>query len=346
MLEVCPDAWLAQLHQPDGDEPHLSGAGRARHQGGRALPLGLLDGARPVRADRRADRGGDLLVGRRQPSGLAAALGARRRGASIRCSTSGSRPTRSCGGGSVSTCTGGWATTRPRPASIPRSTCRGISSTTKRSSGCASSPACTSGISEDNVATYERDPARSWPPASRSSWRASATEYAPQVVHSMVTGTKRRIVGNVVNTGPDQQPARRGGRRGAVPRRRDGRAPDVRRRAATAVRRPQPRLPQRRRSDRAAAVEGDPRLVRQAAMVDPNTSGHALDPRRDLGPVRRPGRTRTAPCCPSRCGCVSMPSLALTGRYAQPSCTLLPRECPRLHCRSEPTVTARTEESR
>ena len=43
-----------------------------------------------------------------------------------------------------------------------------------------------------------------------------------------------------------------------------------------------------------AALEGDPRLVRQAAMVDPNTAA-TLTRRRDLGAVRRPDRGARRP---------------------------------------------------
>ncbi len=99
-----------------------------------------------------------------------------------------------------------------------------------------------------------------------------STEYAPQVIHSLVTGTPRRIVVNVPNTGLiDNLP---GGFAVEVPA-------DV---DAAGVR-PQPMgalPPQLAAVNRpyvsvgelavAAAVTGDPRLVRHAAMVDPNTA--------------------------------------------------------------------------
>ena len=56
------------------------------------------------------------------------------------------------------------------------------------------------GISEDNVATYERTKAQ-LAAGEPIELESTATEYAPQIVHSMVTGTPRRIVGNVVNAG-------------------------------------------------------------------------------------------------------------------------------------------------
>ncbi|GIF78578.1 alpha-glucosidase/alpha-galactosidase [Asanoa siamensis] len=97
------------------------------------------------------------------------------------------------------------------------------------------------------------------------------TEYAPQVIHSLVTGAPRRIVVNVANDGLiDNLPA---GFAVEVPAVVDG-----------AGVRPEPMgalPPQLAAVNRpyvsvgeltvAAALEGDPRLVRQAAMVDPNT---------------------------------------------------------------------------
>jgi alpha-galactosidase len=127
------------------------------------------------------------------------------------------------------------------------------------------------GISEGNVATYE-ETRRALAAGETLALEPSATEYAPQVVHSMVTGTKRRIEGNVANTGLiSNLPTGLGVEVpclvdelgvhpmyvGALP-------------------------PQCAALNRAflsvvdltvaAAVEGDPRLVRQAAMLDPNTA--------------------------------------------------------------------------
>ncbi|WP_130491031.1 alpha-galactosidase [Motilibacter rhizosphaerae] len=100
----------------------------------------------------------------------------------------------------------------------------------------------------------------------------TATEYAPQVVHSIVTGQHREIVANVPNLGLiDNLPA---GFTIEVPA-------DV---DATGVRpRPAGALPTQCAAVNAAycstgmltveaAVTGDPRKVRQAAMVDANTS--------------------------------------------------------------------------
>ncbi|GAA0944220.1 alpha-glucosidase/alpha-galactosidase [Virgisporangium aurantiacum] len=99
-----------------------------------------------------------------------------------------------------------------------------------------------------------------------------ATEYAPQVIHSMVTGTQRRIHATVANHGLiDNLP--------------DGYAvevPCVVDRLGVRPERVGPLPPQCAAVNRGfvsvgeltvrAALTGDPRLVRQAAMVDPNTA--------------------------------------------------------------------------
>jgi alpha-galactosidase len=96
--------------------------------------------------------------------------------------------------------------------------------------------------------------------------------YAPQVIHSMVSGTPREIVANVANDGLiDNLPS--------------GFAVEVATivDAAGAVFSPMGDLPPQLAAVNrpyvsvgeltvAAAVAGDPRLVRQAAMVDPNTA--------------------------------------------------------------------------
>lgn len=131
------------------------------------------------------------------------------------------------------------------------------------------------GISEANLAEYERvrDELRS---SDILAIDASSTEYAPQVIHSMETGTTRVIAANVANTGlitnlPDgfavevptvldslgAHPIRVGDlppQCAALNRNYIGPA-------ELAVR---------------AAVDGDPRLVPAAAMLDPNTAAASL----------------------------------------------------------------------
>ena len=156
MREVCPDAWLLNYTNPMAMNVTYLHARRAAAEGARPVPLRLLDGGRPVRAARRAARRGVLLrrpASTTRPGCCGGSAAAR---TSTRCWTSASPPTRSCAGGCASTCTAGWATTRPRPASTPASTCRGTCTTPTRSSGCASRSASTSRISEDNVAEYHR----------------------------------------------------------------------------------------------------------------------------------------------------------------------------------------------
>jgi alpha-galactosidase len=125
-------------------------------------------------------------------------------------------------------------------------------------------------VSEDNLADYA---------ATRAALAAGAElelpdtpEYAPQVIHSIVTGQPRVIAGNVANTGlitnlPD-------GTGVEVPCVVDGTGVHP-----TFVGDLPPQCAALNRAflgpvDLAAraAVEGDPRLVRQAAMLDPQTA--------------------------------------------------------------------------
>ena len=126
------------------------------------------------------------------------------------------------------------------------------------------------GISEQNLRDYEatRDAAA----AGAQLPLSEATEYAPQVIHSIETGTPRRIQVNVANTGLiTNLPAGAGVE---VPALVDelGAHPlyvgDL-----------PPQLAALNRSvlnpiglTVEAAVTGDPRYVRQAAMLDPNTA--------------------------------------------------------------------------
>lgn len=125
-------------------------------------------------------------------------------------------------------------------------------------------------ISEENLAEYAAT--RAALAAGEDLELSDTTEYAPQVVHSMVTGTPRTIVGNVANTGlvtnlPD-------GLGVEVPCVVDGAG--VRPVHTGAL------PPQCAALNRAflgpvelaarAALDGDPRAVRHAAMLDPNTA--------------------------------------------------------------------------
>jgi alpha-galactosidase len=126
-------------------------------------------------------------------------------------------------------------------------------------------------ISADNVAEYHsvRAALQAGEPLDVS---RDATEYAPQVIHSMVTGTMRRIHANVANRGlisnlPEDYAVEvpcvvdhlgvRPERVGALPPQ------------CAAVNRGFVNVGQ---LTVRAALDGDPRMVRQAAMVDPNTA--------------------------------------------------------------------------
>jgi alpha-galactosidase len=126
-------------------------------------------------------------------------------------------------------------------------------------------------ISADNVAEYE---------AVKTAMKAGkpldltreATEYAPQVIHSMVTGTMRRIHGNVANRGlisnlPEDYAVEVPcvvDRLGVRPER-VGELPVQ----CAALNRGFVSVGQ---LTVRAAITGDKRMVRQAAMIDPNTA--------------------------------------------------------------------------
>lgn len=125
-------------------------------------------------------------------------------------------------------------------------------------------------ISQQNVADYEAT--RAAAAAGEPLPPSAATEYAPQVVHSMQTGAPRRIQATVPNTGLiDNLPA---GAAVEVPVLLDGLGAHPLRVGALP--------PQCAALNRAflnvveltvaAAVEGNPRYVRHAAMLDPNTA--------------------------------------------------------------------------
>jgi alpha-galactosidase len=126
-------------------------------------------------------------------------------------------------------------------------------------------------ISKDNVDEYHatRESLRKGEPLDV---HRDATEYAPQVIHSMVTGTMRRIHANVAN-------------RGLITNLPEGYAVEVPCVVDHLGVRPEhvgPLPLQCAALNRSfvsvgqltvqAAITGDPRMVRQAAMVDPNTA--------------------------------------------------------------------------
>jgi alpha-galactosidase len=128
------------------------------------------------------------------------------------------------------------------------------------------------GISEDNVATFERTRDVLAAGGAVEIDEEGATEYAPQVIHSVVTGTPRRIQVNVANTG-------------LITNLPHGAAVEVPASLDQAGVHPWfvgDLPPQCAALNRAflsvaeltvhAALEQDPRAIRQAAMLDPHTA--------------------------------------------------------------------------
>jgi alpha-galactosidase len=126
-------------------------------------------------------------------------------------------------------------------------------------------------ISADNVTEYHtvRAALRN---GEKLDLTREATEYAPQVIHSMVTGTMRRIHGNVANHGLISN----------LPEGYAVEVPCVVDRLGVRPERVGALPPQCAAINRSfvsvgqltvqAALTGDKRMVRQAAMVDPNTA--------------------------------------------------------------------------
>ena len=271
MAEVCPDAWLLNYTNPMAMNISYLHRGRAEAEGARAVPLGVLDDGRPVRA-RSTCPTTRCPTGRRASTTRPGCCGGNAAArTSTRCSTSASPPIRSCAGACASTCTGGWATTRPRPASTAASTCPGTCTTPTRSSGCGSTSASTcrsARPTSPNTTGCERN----WLTRTTLPIDTSSTEYAPQVIHSLETGTPRVISANVANDG-------------LITNLPDGVAVEVPTLLDALGAHPMkvgdlpPQCAALNRSFLGpvdltvrAAVDGDPRLVRAAAMVDPNTA--------------------------------------------------------------------------
>ena len=127
------------------------------------------------------------------------------------------------------------------------------------------------GISADNVTSYH-ETRRALLAGEELDLTRDATEYAPQVIHSMVTGRQRRIHANVANHGLISN----------LPSGYAVEVPCVVDRLGVRPERVGALPPQCAALNRSfvsvgqltvqAALTGDPRMVRQAAMVDPNTA--------------------------------------------------------------------------
>ncbi|MFF5084590.1 alpha-glucosidase/alpha-galactosidase [Actinoplanes sp. NPDC000266] len=126
-------------------------------------------------------------------------------------------------------------------------------------------------ISADNVAEYHRtrDDLRAGKPLDLT---REATEYAPQIIHSIVTGERRRIHANVANHGLISN----------LPEGYAVEVPCVVDRLGVRPERVGALPPQCAALNRSfisvgeltvqAMLDGDPRKIRQAAMLDPNTA--------------------------------------------------------------------------
>ncbi len=264
MREICPDAWLLNYTNPmamnvtylGAVAPDLKVVGLCHSVYWTVRGLCELIGVPFDEVD--------YTAAGRQPPGVAAAVGAPTARTSTRGWTSASRADpelrrrvrvdmyRRLG----------FYPDRDQRALRP-STCRGTCTTTPRSTGCASRSATTCRSARTTWPSTRR-PAPRWPPASRWTSSRDATEYAPQVIHCMETGTMRRIHGNVVNTGLITNLPVGLRRRGAVRGRSAGRTPGVRRATCrsqcAAVNRGFVSVGE---LTVRAAVTGDPRMVRR-----------------------------------------------------------------------------------
>ena len=208
--------------------------------------------------------------------------------------------------------------------------------TTARSSGCASRSATTSAsarTTSPSTSETRRALAAGEPLDARDARDRVRTAGHPQHGHRHASDASRQRRQHRA----DQQPARRGSA-SRCPACVDehGVHPMHVGDAAAAVRRAQPRLPQRRRAHRARRRRRRPAAGPAGGDGRPEHGGDA-DRRRRSGRCATTWSPRTATCCPSRSGCVSMSSLCVQARYAQPSCTLLhARRARGWHCRSEP----------
>lgn len=269
MAEVCPEAMLLNYTNPMAMNVWFLRDGPG-HPRGRALPLGLLDGGRAERGNRRTGPGDHISFGRGQSSGVVVALGA-----------SGPRPVSAARRADSD---------RPRASSPVRvDMYRRLgfypTETSEHSSEYVPWYLGHPGeidrlripvdtyleISADNVTQFEQT-REQLDSGGQIEFETEATEYAPQVIHSMVTGQRRRIQANLANTGLiTNLPS---GAAVEVPCEVDGfglhpayvgdlppQCAALNRNFLNVV-----ELTVR------AALEEDPRMVRQDAMLDPHTA--------------------------------------------------------------------------
>ena len=271
MEQVCPDAWLLNYTNPMAMNVTF-----LHHVAPRLKVLGLCHSVYWTMVglcelDRRAVRRGVVLVGGRQPPGVGAAVGARRPGSVSAAGSAHRRRSRTAqarAGRHV-----------PAPRLLPDRDERAFAANTfpgtcvipTRSTDCGSTSVSTSPSARrtwPNTTVCERN----WRTPTALPIDTGSTEYAPQVIHSLETGTPRVISANVVNDG-------------LITNLPDGLAVEVPTVLDALGAHPMkvgdlpPQCAALNRSFLGpvelavrAAVDGDPRLVRAAAMVDPNTA--------------------------------------------------------------------------
>ena len=217
MANVCPDAYAAELHEPDGDGA-VGGLRRlAVRPRGRPVPLGARHARVPGRDGRRAD-GRDR---RSQTSGFnhqAFVMRFEHEGEDLypRSTTSIDADPEGSVAGCGSRSTG--AGVLPDRVQRALRRVRALVHAPRRADRAVPHPGRRlHRPHRGGLAEYERSCA--------SSRRASplplepGSELASDIIHAIETGTPRALYANVKQHGPDRRPARRLLRRGAVPRR-------------------------------------------------------------------------------------------------------------------------------
>ncbi len=297
MREICPDAWLLNYTNPmamniaylaaDGARRSRSSACATRSTGPCTACASCID----VPFDEV-----ELPRRRRQPPGLAAALGARRREPLPAARRGDRRRPRAAPAGPRRHVPLGSATTRPRPASTPSEYVPWYLHHDARGRAAAHPGRRLRADQRGQPRRVRARPRDALLAGEPLDLERDATEYAPQVIHSMETGTMRADPRERRATRPDHQPARRATRS----RCRASWTSRAYARSASATCRSQcaavnrgfvsvGELTVRAAVDRRpAAWSGRPR------MVDPNT-GAIADRGRDLGAVRRAHRRARRP---------------------------------------------------
>ena len=273
MRELCPDAWFLNYTNPMAMNvwwmsvvaPELKAVGLCHSVYWTVHDLCELIGV-PLEDTHYRAAG-------RQPPGLAARVVARRRGPLPAAATRRSRPTRSSRAGCASRSSAASATTRPRPASTPPSTCSWFLRSRRADRALPAPAARVHRHLARRTSPSSSTRRRRSPPASRSSSRTvppstrrrSSTRSSPAPsARSTPTCVNRGLIDNLPQGAVVEVPARVDATGvhplpfGAIPPQ------------GAALNRTLPLGRRARRSRRPAP--GNPDLVRQAVLADPNAS--------------------------------------------------------------------------